>query len=76
MIGLPAKLAVLTNAIAPDLLSGVSALVNRLVLPAPGGVGTRRVKGHDSRGKLPAAVTVLPDRAAARNNETAASPVR
>jgi NAD(P)-dependent dehydrogenase (short-subunit alcohol dehydrogenase family) len=76
VIGLPAKLAVLTNAVAPDLLAGVAALVNRSVLPDPGGVGTRRVKGHASRGKLPAAVTTLPDRAAARNNETAASPVR
>ena len=76
VVGLPAKLAVLTNAVAPDLLSGVSALVNRLALPDPGGVGTQRVKGHDSRGTLPAVVTALADRAATRNNETAASPVR
>jgi NAD(P)-dependent dehydrogenase (short-subunit alcohol dehydrogenase family) len=76
VIGLPAKLAVLTNAVAPDLLLGVSSLVNRLVLPEPGGIGAERRKGHQSRGKLPDAVTALPDRAAARNNETAASPVR
>jgi NAD(P)-dependent dehydrogenase (short-subunit alcohol dehydrogenase family) len=76
VIGLPARLAVLASAVAPDLLGGVSALLNRLVLPEPGGVGTRRVKGHDSRGKLPAVVTTLPDRAAALNNETHASPVR
>jgi hypothetical protein len=44
------------------------------VLPEPGGVGPRRVKGMDSRGKLPESVTALTDRAAADNNELHRTP--
>lgn len=69
VLTVPAKLAVLANAVAPGLVSGLAALTNRYVLPVPGGVGPERVKGYASRGKTPALLTALPDRAAARNNE-------
>jgi short-subunit dehydrogenase len=70
VITLPAKLAIIAQAVCPNLMAGVTSLVNRWVLPDPGGVGPRRIKGRDSRGKLPDVVTTLPDRAAAANNET------
>jgi short-subunit dehydrogenase len=70
ILTLPAKLAVVGQAVAPELTAGVLAFVNRHVLPAPGGVCDERVKGRDSRGKTPAAFTALSDRAAAANNET------
>lgn len=72
VITLPAKLAIVAHAVCPNLMAGLTGLVNRWVLPAPGGVGPRRVKGRDSRGGLPDVVTALPDRAAAANNETPA----
>ena len=57
---------------APNLTADVLSLVNRYVLPGPGGVGKLRVKGADSRGKLPDVFTTLSDRASAANNETPA----
>jgi short-subunit dehydrogenase len=75
VLTLPAKLAVALEGISPSLMSDVMALVNRHVLPEPGGVGPRRVKGKDSRGLLPDAVTTLSDRAAAENNELRPTPL-
>jgi short-subunit dehydrogenase len=75
VLGLPAKLAVAAQAVAPNLTSALMALANRYVMPAPGGIGTAVAKGRDSRGKLPEALTVLTDRAAERNNEVEAKPV-
>jgi NAD(P)-dependent dehydrogenase (short-subunit alcohol dehydrogenase family) len=75
VLGLPAKLAVAAQAVAPNLTSALMALANRYVMPAPGGIGTAVAKGRDSRGKLPGAATVLTARAAARNTEMEASPV-
>ncbi len=69
VLSLPAKLAVALQGVFPGLTSTVLGLVNHHVLPEPGGVGTERVKGRDSRGKTPEAVTTLTDRAADRNNE-------
>ena len=69
VLGLPAKVAVFMRTMVPNLTAGMSALVNDLILPEPGGIGERSLKGHDSRGKLPAAVTTLSDRASAANNE-------
>ena len=69
VLGFPAKLAVLMRSTMPNLTAGLSSLVNRLVLPESGGIGERSLKGHDSRGKLPAVITTLSDRAAAANNE-------
>jgi short-subunit dehydrogenase len=75
VLTLPAKLAVALEGISPSLMSDVMALVNRHVLPEPGGVGPRRVKGKESRGLLPDAVTTLSDRAAADNNELGRTPL-
>jgi hypothetical protein len=51
--------------VTSDLLS----VVDRL-LPAPGGIGTRKMKGKDSASALsPSLLTILTERAAVRNNE-------
>jgi len=75
VLTLPAKLAVALEGICPRLMSNVMSLVNRIVLPEPGGVGPRRVKGKASRGLLPDVATVLSDRAAAQNNELHRAPM-
>jgi NAD(P)-dependent dehydrogenase (short-subunit alcohol dehydrogenase family) len=75
VLTLPAKLAVALEGICPNFVADVMALVNRHILPAPGGVGPGRVKGKASRGLLPAAVTTLSDRAAAENNELRRTPL-
>jgi short-subunit dehydrogenase len=75
VLGLPWKLAVAAHACCPNLTADILAAVNRLVLPEPGGIGSAVAKGRDSRGRLPAAVTALTDRAAARNNEIHAADV-
>jgi hypothetical protein len=69
VLGLPAKLAVAAQALAPNLVADVLELTDAHVLPEPGGVGTATVKGKHSRGALPETVTAHIDRAAARNNE-------
>jgi short-subunit dehydrogenase len=69
VLTLPAKLAVVARNLAPNLFENVTALINKFALPEPGGIGTAKVKGYASRGKLPDAVTVLSDRAAKANNE-------
>jgi NAD(P)-dependent dehydrogenase (short-subunit alcohol dehydrogenase family) len=64
-----AKIAAMADAIAPELAADVMGLINRL-LPAPGGVGSARVKGSESQSSLsPSWLTILGDRAAERNNE-------
>ena len=75
VLGLPAKLAVAARALCPNLLADILALVNRAVLPEPGGIGTAVARGHESRGATPAFATALADRAAAANNELHASAV-
>ena len=75
VLGLPAKLAVAIRGLCPNLMSSALALVNRLVLPSPGGIGTAVARGSESRGRLPEFTTVLTDKAAARNNELHAAPV-
>jgi NAD(P)-dependent dehydrogenase (short-subunit alcohol dehydrogenase family) len=75
VLTVPAKIAVAVHGISPSLVSNAMAVVNRLVLPKPGGVGPTRVKGKASRGLLPDAVTALSDRAAARNNELRHTPL-
>ncbi|MDQ3258871.1 MAG: SDR family NAD(P)-dependent oxidoreductase [Acidobacteriota bacterium] len=65
-----AQVAAKLNALFPELASDVLGLVNRLLLPAPGGIGKRRAKGKDSESSLtPSLLTMLGDKAAARNNE-------
>ena len=72
---MPAKVAVVLEGLCPNLMSNLMALVNRYVLPEPGGVGPRRVKGKASRGVLPDTVTALSDRAAAQNDDCRRTPL-
>jgi NAD(P)-dependent dehydrogenase (short-subunit alcohol dehydrogenase family) len=75
VLGLPAKLAVAARALCPNLTADVFALVNRYLLPDPGGIGPAMRSGLESKGKLPEALTVLSDRASERNNELTAKAV-
>jgi hypothetical protein len=75
VLGLPAKLAVAAQAVCPNLTSEILGMLNRWVLPEPGGIGSAVAKGRESRGKLPAVVTTLTDRAAGRNNELHAADI-
>jgi len=75
VIGLPAKLAVAAQAICPNLSAEFLSLVDRMVLPEPGGIGNANAKGRESRGRVPQLVTALSDRAAAANNELHAADV-
>ncbi len=74
MLTLPAKIAVAMQGLLPNLMADIMSRVNRHILPDPGGVGTERIKGSQSRGLLPDLVTLLSDRAAARNNELGQAP--
>jgi short-subunit dehydrogenase len=68
-LSLPAKAAVLMNAIAPDITAELSRLAAS-VMPQFGGIGRNSAKGHDSESSWsPSMLTTLNDRAAARNNE-------
>src|SRR5437763_933007 len=53
VLTLPAKLAIAARTLFPNLFENFVAFLNRVALPEPGGVGSRRVKGYASRGKLP-----------------------
>ena len=69
VLSVQAVLAVKFNALFPELAADMLGLVNRL-LPGPGGIGSRRVKGKDSESALaPSLLTALSDSAAQRNNE-------
>jgi NAD(P)-dependent dehydrogenase (short-subunit alcohol dehydrogenase family) len=69
VLSIQAKLAIKLHALAPVLTQRLMAVVNRL-LPAPGGIGTRRAKGWDSASSAaPSRLTRASDRAAVRNNE-------
>lgn len=73
VISLPAKLAVMFDAIFPELSSDLFALANRL-LPAPGGIGQREAKGEESSSFWsPSWLTTLNESAAIRNNEVPSS---
>ena len=66
---LQAKIAAMAEAIAPEITAGLLSFFNRL-LPAPGGIGSARVKGSESQSSLsPSWLTLLGDRAARRYNE-------
>jgi hypothetical protein len=75
VLGLPAKLAVAVQAVCPNLMAGALSLVNRWLLPEPGGIGTAVATGLESRGKTPRVITALSDRAAATNNELHAASI-
>ena len=70
IISVPAKLAVLFDTMFPEITSDVFGLANKLLLPEPGGIGTREVKGKESTSAWsPSFLTTLSERAAVRNNE-------
>lgn len=68
-VGAPAKMARVAQGLMPGLVSDMMGIVNQ-ILPGPGGIGTRRAKGHDSQSPLTRSiVTVLSRIAARKNNE-------
>ena len=69
VISVPAKIAVLFDALFPEAMSQMLAVANRL-LPEAGGVGTERIKGRNSTSAWsPSWLTTLNEEAALRNNE-------
>lgn len=71
VISVPAKIAVLFDALFPEAMSQMLAVANR-VLPEAGGVGTERRKGRESTSSWsPSWLTTLNEEAALRNNEVA-----
>ncbi|HEY0079002.1 MAG TPA: SDR family NAD(P)-dependent oxidoreductase [Pyrinomonadaceae bacterium] len=69
ILSVQAVLAIRFHQNFPELSADLRELANRL-LPAPGGIGTRRAKGKDSQSELaPSILTTLNDKAAERNNE-------
>jgi NAD(P)-dependent dehydrogenase (short-subunit alcohol dehydrogenase family) len=72
VLTLPAKLAVIFHGLFPGLTSDLLGLANR-GLPAPGGVGTLRVKGEDAATPLSESwLTALTRRAEREYNEAGA----
>lgn len=69
VISVPAKIAVMFDALFPELMAQMMAVTNHL-LPAPGGVGTKTMKGRESTSEWsPSWLTTLSEEAAMRNNE-------
>ena len=69
VLTLPAQLAVVFRELFPELSADVLGLAARM-LPRPGGIGSRSVRGNDSTSSLaPSWATKLTDSAAERNNE-------
>jgi len=67
VIGLPAKLGAILNAVAPDLTSRLLGFVNKLL---PTGTDRTTYTGAESQSALsPSTLTVLTDRAEAENNQ-------
>jgi len=67
------KIAARTHGLFPGLVSDQMGLVNRL-LPAAGGIGTRRARGKDSLSRIASSfLTILTQRAARMNNELSGS---
>jgi NAD(P)-dependent dehydrogenase (short-subunit alcohol dehydrogenase family) len=72
VLSFPAKLATTMQALFPGSTADLLGLVNRFVLPSPGGIGTARLAGKESSSQLsPSWLTRLSDKAAERNNEYA-----
>jgi NAD(P)-dependent dehydrogenase (short-subunit alcohol dehydrogenase family) len=71
VITFPAKLAVIANAVAPEVVAFVMATANTTVLPAPvDGAGTEAHSGWQSLSEwAPSKLTRLTERAASENNE-------
>jgi NAD(P)-dependent dehydrogenase (short-subunit alcohol dehydrogenase family) len=70
VLSLPAKLATTVHSLLPGWTTDVLGLANRLLLPAPGGIGSAQRPGKQSSSQLsPSWLTALSDKAAQRNNE-------
>lgn len=68
-LSIQAQLAARFHGLFPGTTANLLAIVNRL-LPGAGGIGRARAKGKESQSALsPSVLTVLSERAAARNNE-------
>jgi hypothetical protein len=68
-LSLPAKLGVIANALAPELVADLNSLTTQL-LPPRGGSGRVAVEGSQSQSPLsPSVLTILNEQAAVRNNE-------
>ncbi len=71
VISVPAKIAVLFEALFPEAMSQMLAIANRVV-PDADGAGTERRKGRESTSSWsPSWLTTLNEEAALRNNEVA-----
>jgi short-subunit dehydrogenase len=65
-----AWLAIKLNALFPQLTADCLSMVNRWLLPAPGGIGTDTAKGKESYSSVaPSVLTVLDEKAARENNQ-------
>ena len=69
ILSLPARAAVIAHGIAPGLVSSALDWMARVLPAAAGPEGDEAAPGWQSRGKTPATLTRLFDRAAWRNNE-------
>ena len=70
VIGLPARLAVVATALAPNLVARIMETVTRLLPGADSQAGGERYAGWESQSRwAPSILTRLSDRAAAENNE-------
>lgn len=70
VLSLPAKLAVKLFNLFPGLSSQIAGMVNQYALPAPGGIGEVRARGHESESPITRSwVTGLSRAAEAANNE-------
>ena len=71
IVSLPFKIAARVHGLFPGTTANVLGLVNR-ILPEPGGIGTRRAPGRESRSPISESwLTKLNQWAAQRNNEVA-----
>jgi short-subunit dehydrogenase len=70
-----ARLAVKASALFPQLTADCLSLVNRWLLPEPGGIGTGSAKGRESYSSVaPSVLTVLDEKAARENNQIPENP--
>jgi NAD(P)-dependent dehydrogenase (short-subunit alcohol dehydrogenase family) len=75
VLSTPAKLAVLFHDLFPETTADLMAAVDGWLLPAAGGIGTSAATGKESESPVTRSpLTLLTDRAAARNNELDAPP--
>jgi short-subunit dehydrogenase len=69
VVTLPARIVARLHGLFPGVTQDLLGFINRF-LPEPGGIGTQRAKGAESKSVLsPSWLTSLSDRAAQRNNQ-------